>query len=144
MCFSCWPPSLVVRVYLWGPVWCTFMFEPHVSPCAYQPGWLPNLCLITSGLIAVYMQKLGYWGIPVCGCAGRGLAVIPCWWSLCMCVGFFLWRRSCVFFLSSCWGWGRLLLSLFWCGCSALFPGAPAVFRCVSCSLLPFLGSTPC
>ena len=34
-------------------------------------------------------------------------------------VSFFLWRRSCVFFLSSCWVWGRLLLSLFWCGCCA-------------------------
>ena len=33
--------------------------------------------------------------------------------------GFFLWRQSCVFFLSSCWVWGRLLLSLFWCGCCA-------------------------
>ena len=38
-----------------------------------------------------------------------------------MWVGFFLWRRSCVFILSSCWGWGRLFLSLFWCDCSALF-----------------------
>ena len=25
--------------------------------------------------------------------------------------------------LSSCWGWGRLLLSLFWCDCSAIFLG---------------------
>ena len=25
--------------------------------------------------------------------------------------------------LSSCWGWGRLLLSLFWCNCSAFFQG---------------------
>ena len=25
--------------------------------------------------------------------------------------------------LSSCWGWGRLLLSLFWCDCSAFFLG---------------------
>ena len=33
-----------------------------------------------------------------------------------MCVGLFLRRRSCVFFLSSCSAWGRLLLSLFWCG----------------------------
>ena len=33
-----------------------------------------------------------------------------------MCVGFLLRRRSCVFFLSSCWVWGRLLLSLFRCG----------------------------
>ena len=64
-----------------------------------------------------------------------------------MCVAFiylFLWRRSRVFFLSSCWVWGRLLLSLFWCDCSAFFPGASAVFRCVSCSWLPFSGSTPC
>ena len=37
-----------------------------------------------------------------------------------MCVwDFFLWRWSCVFFLSSCLVWGRLLLSLFWCGCCA-------------------------
>ena len=35
VCFSCWPPSMVVRVYLWGPVWCTFMFEPQVSPCSH-------------------------------------------------------------------------------------------------------------
>ena len=41
-------------------------------------------------------------------------------------------------------GGGGLLLSLFWCVCSALFPGAPEVFRCVSCSWLPFSGSTPC
>ena len=39
---------------------------------------------------------------------------------MCVCgVSFFLWRGSCVFFLSSCWVWGRLLLSLFWCGCCA-------------------------
>ena len=61
-----------------------------------------------------------------------------------MCGGFFLWRRSCVFILSSCWGWGRLFLSLFWCDLSALYPGAPAVFHCMSCSWLPFSGSTPC
>ena len=54
-----------------------------------------------------------------------------------MCVGFlyfFLWRGSCVFFLSSCWVWGRLLLSLFWCDCSAFFLGllrfsAPSCLR---------------
>ena len=46
-------------------------------------------------------------------------------------------RRSFVFFLSSCWGWGRLLLSLFWCGCCSFGPGAHAVFRCVSFSGCP-------
>ena len=46
---------------------------------------------------------------------------------VCVCgVSFFLWRWSCVFFLSSCWVWGRLLLSLFWCGCCA--------FSCGTCS----------
>ena len=45
-----------------------------------------------SGLVAVYMTKLGSWG----GGGGRALDVVPCWWSLYMCVGFFLWRRSCV------------------------------------------------
>ena len=38
---------------------------------------------------------------------------------MCVCgVSFFLWQRNFVF-LSSCWVWGRLLLSLFWCGCCA-------------------------
>ena len=46
-----------------------------------------------------------------------------------MCVwGFFLRRRSCVFFSLLLLGWGRLLLSLFWCGfcasswCACSFP----------------------
>ena len=62
---------------------------------------------------------------------------------MCVCwVSFFLWRRSCVFFLSSCWVWG----SCCWAssGMAAVpFPGAPAVFRSVSCSWLPFSGSAP-
>ena len=55
-----------------------------------------------------------------------------------MCVlGFFLRRQSCVFFLSSCWVWGRLLLSLFWCGFCASSWGACGfprrVLRLVTC-----------
>ena len=46
-----------------------------------------------------------------------------------MCVGFFLRRRSCVFFLSSCSVWGRLLLSLFWCGFCASSWGACSFLR---------------
>ena len=30
------------------------------------------------------------------GCVGRDLDVVPYWRSLYLCVGFFLWRRSCV------------------------------------------------
>ena len=55
------------------------------------------------------------------GCVGRVLAVVPCWWSLCVCGVFSVAAELCI--LSSCWGWGRLLLSLFWCDCSAIFLG---------------------
>ena len=52
----------------------------------------------------------------VCFSCGPPSLVVPVY----VCgVSFFLWRQSCVFFLSSCWVWGRLLLSLFWCGCCA-------------------------
>ena len=58
-----------------------------------------------SGLVAVYMTKLGSWGVHVCGCVGRDLDVVPCWWSLSMAVGFFsVAAELCI--LSSCWGWG--------------------------------------
>ena len=49
-----------------------------------------------SGLVAVYMTKLDSWGVHMWGCVGRDLDVVPCWWSLYLCVGFFLWRQSCV------------------------------------------------
>ena len=52
-----------------------------------------------------------------------------------MCGVFSVAAELCI--LSSCWGWGRLFLSLFWCGCSALFPGAHAVFRCVHAASYP-------
>ena len=51
-------------------------------------------------------------------CGLPSLVVPACVW------GFFLRRRSCVFFLSSCWVRGRLLLSLFWCGFCASSWGA--------------------
>ena len=35
--------------------------------------------------------------------------------------GFSVAAELCI--LSSCWGWGRLLLSLIWCDCSAIFLG---------------------
>ena len=57
-----------------------------------------------------------------------------------MCLGFFfLLQRCCVFFLSSCWGWRRLLLSLLLCVCSAC-PGAPAVFPLRVMQLAALLG----
>ena len=55
------------------------------------------------------------------GCVGRDLYVVPYWRSLYLCVFFSVAAELCI--LSSCWGWGRLLLSLFWCDCSAIFLG---------------------
>ena len=52
-----------------------------------------------SGLVAVYMTKLDSWRVHMWGCVGRDLDVVPCWWSLYLC------------------------LSLFWCDCSAIFLG---------------------
>ena len=61
------------------------------------------------------------------------------WWSLFLCVGFLSFCAGGALSSSSppAGGWGRLLLSLFWCGCCAFGPGAPAVFRGVSCSGCP-------
>ena len=42
------------------------------------------------------MTTLDSWGVHMWGCVGRDLAVVPYWGSLYLCVGFFLWRRSCV------------------------------------------------
>ena len=94
-----------------------------------------------SGLVAVYMTKLVSWGgshMGVCGSRSCHctLLVVPIY----VCGFFSVAAELCI--LSSCWGWGWLLPSLFWCVCSA-FPAASAVFRYVSCSWLPFWGSTP-
>ena len=67
-------------------------------------------------------------GSGSCRCT---LLVVPIY----VCGVFSVAAERCI--LSSCGGWGRLLLSLFWCGCSALFPGAPAVFRCVHAASYP-------
>ena len=72
----------------------------------------------------------------MCFSCGPPSLVVP----VCVCVwGFFLWRRSCVFFHSSCWVWGRLLLSLFWCGCCAFSWGTCGFPRRVL-QLVPLFG----
>ena len=68
-----------------------------------------SVCLLSAYLCPTVANLVGF------SCGPPSLVVPVC---VCVC-GFFLWRRSCVFFLSSCWVWGRLLLSLFWCGCCA-------------------------
>ena len=63
---------------------------------------------------------------------------------VCVCVwGFFLRQRSVVFFLSSCWVRGRLLLSLFWCGFCASSWGACGFPRRVL-RLVNLAGSASC
>ena len=79
---------------------CSFGVLPGAPSClrltfsifsyASQHGGLPNFVSHRSGLVAVYMTELGAWGVHMWGCVGRDLDVVPCWWSLYMCVGFFL------------------------------------------------------
>ena len=71
-----------------------------------------SVCLLSAYLYLPVASLVGF------SCGPPSL-VVP------VCVGgFFLWRQSCLFFLSSCWVWGRLLLSLFWCGFCASSWGA--------------------
>ena len=73
--------------------------------------WLRLWCCLFSLHLPILRLSLS------CGCWPCGFLLrAPISGGPCVCVGFFLRRRSCVFFLSSCLAWGRLLLSLFWCG----------------------------
>ena len=75
------------------------MFEPHVSPSSHmlrsKDG--SQICVSSLRFGSGLYDEAGILGeVHICGCAGRVLDVVPCWWSLYMCLGFFLWRRSCV------------------------------------------------
>ena len=70
-----------------------------------------SVCFFSAYLYPTVASLVGF------SCGPPSLVVPVCVW------GFFLRRRSCVFFLS-CWVWGRLLLSLFWCGFCASSWGA--------------------
>ena len=63
-----------------------------------------SVCLSSAYLYPALAGLVGF------SCGPPSL-VVP----VCVCVGFLLRGRSCVFFLSSCSAWGILLLSLFWC-----------------------------
>ena len=67
-------------------------------------GLFCSVCLFSAYLYPTVASLVGF------SCGPPSLVVPVCVW------GFFLRRWSCVFFLSSCSVWGRLLLSLFWCG----------------------------
>ena len=120
VCFSCWPPSLLVRVWLWGPAWCSFMFEPPVSPSSHL---LPSkegyqICVSSLRFGSGLYDEAGLLGGSHMGVCGSGscrctLLVAP----ISVCGVFSVVAELCI--LSSSWGWGRLLLSLFWCDCSA-------------------------
>ena len=143
VCFSCWPPSLFVRMWLCGPAWCSFMFVPPVYPSSHLLRGKEGCQICVSSLrfgSGLYVEA-GFLGGKHLGVCGSGscrctLLVVPI--SVC---GFFsVAAELCI--LSSCWGWVGSYCASF--GVTAQrFPGAPAVFRSVSCSWLPFWGSTP-
>ena len=120
VCFSCWPPSLFVRVWLAvlpGAPSCLCLPFIHLLIC-FAARRATKFVSHRSGLVAVYMSKLDSLGENIWGHVGRDLAVVFCWWSLYLCLGFFsVAAELCI--LSSCWGWGRLLLCLFWWDCPA-------------------------
>ena len=82
---------------------------------------------------------LGGLHVGLCGsgsyhCSLLEVPIFVCWF-------FSVAAELCI--LSSCWGCGRLLLSLFLVCLLSNLPGAPAVFCFVSGSWRPFWGSTP-
>ena len=94
-----------------------------------------------SGLVAVY-DEAGFLGGFTCGAVWVGiLPLFPTEVPIFVCGFFSVAAELCI--LSSCWGWGRLLLSLFLVCLLSNLPGAPAVFCFVSGSWHPFWGSTP-
>ena len=102
---------------------------------------LPMFVSHRSGLVAVYGEA-GFLGGSHVGLCGSGsyhcsLLEVPIF----VCRFFSVAAELCI--LSSCWGWGRLLLSLFLVCLLSSLPGAPAVFCFVSGSWRPFWGSTP-
>ena len=144
VCFSCWPPSLFVRVWLCGPAWCSFMVVPPVYPSSHLLRGKEGCQICVSSLrfgSGLYVEA-GFLGGKHLGVCGSGscrctLLVVP----ISVWVFFFLWWRSCVSSPPAGGGVGSYCASF---GVTAQrFPGAPAVFRSVSCSWLPFWGSTP-
>ena len=86
---------------------------------AYGVAFFCSICLLSAYLYPSVASLVGF------SCGPPSLVVPVCVW------GFFLRRRSCGFFLSFCWVWGRLLLSLFWCGFCASSWGACSFPLCV-------------
>ena len=124
VCFSCWPPSLFVRLWLWGS--CLVLL--HVcasrlsifSSASRQGGY--QICVSSLRFGSGLYVEAGFLGGKHLGVCGSGsccctLLVVP----ISVCGVFSVAAELCI--LSSCWGWGRLLLCLFWCDCSAFYWG---------------------
>ena len=120
VCFSCWPPSLFVRVWLCGPAWCSFMFVPLIYPSSHllrgKEGC--QICLSSLRFGSGLYVEAGFLGgkhLGVCGSGSCSCTLLVV--SISVCGVFSVAAELCI--LSFCWGWGRLLLCLFWCDCSA-------------------------
>ena len=114
---------------------------PHISPPSHMLRVLPMFVSHRSGLVAV-SDEAGFLGGSHVGLCGSGsyhcsLLEVPIF----VCGVFSVVAELCI--LSSCWGWGRLLLSLFLVRLLSSLSGAPTVFCFVSGSWRPFWGSTP-
>ena len=111
-CCSCggFFPSFGIFVLVWGLLFflgiLAFIPRLHFWCCLFC-----SACLFSSSLSPTVASL-------VCFNCRPPSVVVPVYvFGVSFCGG------GAVFFLSSCWVWGRLFLSLFWCDCSAFFLG---------------------
>ena len=74
VCFSCWPPSLLVRVWLWGPAWCSFMFGLtflHLLIC-FAARCATNVCVSSLRFGSGLYDEGGFLGGSHVGVCGSG------------------------------------------------------------------------
>ena len=74
VCFSCWPPSLLVRVWLWGPAWYSFMFGLtflHLLIC-FAARCTTNVCVSSLRFGSGLYDEAGFLGGSHVGLCGSG------------------------------------------------------------------------
>ena len=101
-----------------------------LTQCCSCGGFFPSFAifalvwgLLFLGILA-FIPRLHFWCCLFCSVCLFSSSLSPTVASLvCFKLQATISGGPCLCVLSSCWVWGRLLLSLFWCNCSAFFLG---------------------